>query len=415
MDLLEARRLALSFIETAPAERVGLADALGRVLAEDLTAGADVPSEDRSRFDGYAVRSADTSGAAPERTVFLARLPVTAAAGSVPEAELGPGECIHILTGAPVPRGADAVLPQETVLEEAGRIGVRQPAEAGSGMLERGGDIRRGECLLPAGSVFTPTRLALAAGIGETRVAVRCRPRVVVLATGDEVREIGEPPAPATTPCNNRELLSWLVRVNGGVPVVAGVAPDDPDAIAAALDGHEAEFVVSTGGIGRGDRDFLLDAWERLGVLTRYREINLMPGKNSAMGTRAGRVYFGFPGNPWAAQVLFEEMVVPCLRRRLGVRPEEKPTLRVVLGRRWTGRKGGLFQAVRGRLDLEADPPVFMPTAGGDASYLRGMGESFGYLPVEPGVTAIEAGTPVRVRLHDLSIEASALLSRSTS
>lgn len=410
MDLREARRLALSLVETAPPVMVGLEEASGRVLAEDIEAPFHLPPEERSRFDGYALRSADAMGAASDRPVFIRRIAGAAAAGRVPDIEVGQGACLRILTGSPIPRGADVVLPQEAVIEEPGRIGVPRPVTPGEGIIEAGADLRRGELLLARGSILTPTRLAAVAALGAAGVRVRRRPRVAVLATGDEVRELGESLGATATSCNNRLLLAWLVRANGGVPLVAGIARDAPEEIAAKLMVSGADFIVSTGGIGRGDRDFILDAWERLGVSTHFRELNLIPGKNSAMGTQGGQIFFGFPGNPWAAQVLFEELVVPCMRMRLGTESPAKPFVRATLGARWTGKKGGLFQAVRGRIDLEAKPPVFFPTTPGDGPFLRVLASSFGYLLAPPGVSGLEAGTQVEVRLHDLSIDASAVL-----
>lgn len=415
MDLREALRLALSLVETAPSETVGLDDAIGRVLARNLSADFHLPPEERSRFDGYALASAETGAAERQKPVFFTRLPGSAAAGGTSHRRVRPGECLRILTGALIPAGADAVLPQEAVIEEPARIGVTRPAAAGSGIIEAGADLRRGELLLEAGAVLTPTRLAMAAALGGAEIEVRRRPRVAVLATGDEVREPGEPLGPASMSCNNRLLLTWLVRAGGGVPLVAGIAGDDPEDIAGKLNVPEADFIISTGGIGRGDRDFVLDAWERLGVSTRFRELNLIPGKNSAMGTGGGRVFFAFPGNPWAAQLLFEELVAPCMRKRLGMGAHaiHKPFVRAVLGALWKGRIGDLYQGVRGRLDLEADPPVFLPGTAADGPFLRVLGSSFGYLLVPPGVERLEEGTHVEVRLHDLSIDASAVLAPS--
>ena len=286
MDLIEAKRVSLDLAPRPESESVPLGEAPGRVLREDLSSPYALPGEPRSRLDGFAVSSSDVENAVSNHPVKLRIVQGVLAAGHIPATPLQPGECMRILTGAPLPAGADVVIPQENVREEGGRLFVEDSYRRGSGVVSPGADAREGDLLLSRGTVLTPSRLALAAALGYGELPVAGKPRVALLATGDEVREMGEPLDGPWTYCNNRLLLGWLVGLQGGDPVHLGVMKDDPAAIAARLAETEADVTITTGGIGRGERDFILEAWALLGVRTLFREVNLSPGRFSALGVK---------------------------------------------------------------------------------------------------------------------------------
>lgn len=408
MDLKEAARIALDSASPLAAEWIGLEDALGRVLAEELKARFDIPGQPRSRLDGFALRSEDTSSAAPDHPVLLEVLPGMLAAGNVEECSLNGGQCIRIMTGSAVPPGADAIVPQEKVRKEGNRIAVDRPFSQGHGLARRGEDIREGESLMGRGEILTPTRLALITALGISRISVYRKPKVALIATGDEVREMGEAMDGPWTICNNRFLLSWLVHIQGGCPVQLGVVKDDPRAIAARLADLQADLVITTGGMGPGDRDFVLESWNKLGVESLFTQINLSPGKKSALGIKGNQLFWGLSGNPWAARAVFVELIAPVLWRLQGL-GVEKPTFPAAAASHLKN-ESGFHKVVRGSLDLRRPVPSFIPVTKSDESLFSTLINSFAYIILEPHVVEVAQGSSVEVHLHDFPLLARPLV-----
>jgi len=409
MDLKEAAALALSMAPRPVVEDVGLQEALGRVLGRNIAAGRDIPAEARSRLDGFAVRSEDLAGAAAAAPVSLRVLAGIFPAGCASESTVGPGWCARVLTGAPVPCGADLVIPQEKVFRRDDLVILEEPFPPGHGLIPGGGDILESEALLGAGEVLGPTRLALIAALGHVTVPVYRKPRVALLATGDEVRELGESLDGPWTYCNNRQLLAALVVVHGAEAVQLGVAKDNPASIEEQLRHVAADLVISTGGMGRGDRDYVLDAWNNLGVELHFSDLNISPGKRSALGSRGRQLLWGLPGNPWAAQLVFEELVAPVLWKTVGIDRTERPQIRAVLTSA-VKKKKGLYLAVRGFLGMSSTPPTFTPVAGGEGSLFSRLRNSFAYTLLAPHVVEVAAGNEIHVRLHDFPLLARPIL-----
>lgn len=404
MDLAEAERIALGLVSAGAFERVGLEDALGRVLAEPVAASLDLPGEPRSRFDGYAFASADVGGASRELphalTVRDGLLAAGCAAGVV---ELGAGHCIRILTGAPLPMGADAVAREEDAWRGDGCITLDRSYSAGEGVVPLGSDVRAGAPVLPEGCVLTPSRLALLAALERVDAAVYARPRVAVLATGDELREPGQSSSRPFSICNGRLLLEWLVRLHGGEALSLGIARDDPEEIASRLDDADADFVVTTGGTGRGDRDFISPVWNALGIETRFSRINLHPGGSCALGTRNGRVYCALSGSPWAARAAFEVLLVPMLWRFQGLGADRPPETAAILGAAVEGRRGSHCM-VHGLLDAASRPPSFTPNRESDSPLFSMLKSNPAYILLDPQRAGAAAGEWVLVRLHDFPL-----------
>ena len=407
MELVEARRITQAHVEAVGIEKIELDMSLGRVLGEAVIATSDLPGETRSRFDGFAVRSSDTAGAKPDKPVALLLLPGVLAAGYDVRQKLGAGESIKILTGAPLPIGADAVVPYEKTATEDDNLILTEELIASSGVKLSGQDIRANERVLAKGEVLTPTRLALIAALGVNHVRVYHRPQVALLATGDEVKETGEEITGPWTYCNNRRLLGWLAALQGCSVSHLGVAKDDPQVIASSLDEVQSDVVISTGGMGQGDRDFVQEAWKILGIKSHFDFINLSPGKRSAFGTRGKQMFWGLSGNPWAAQIVFQELITPVLRRLQG-QEGAKPYVLASLKRRLL-KKRGLYQAVRGAVDLRAVPPSFIPIDCTRASAFSGMAANFAYILLDVDVVEVTAGSLVQVYLHDFPLVATPL------
>jgi molybdopterin molybdotransferase len=298
------------------AEACARREALGRVLAEDLVATTEVPPSDVSAMDGYALAGELAAGS---------RLPVagTVAAGDPPGAALAPGAALRIWTGAPVPAGADRVVPVELTHESGGEprvVEIREPVAAGAHIRRRGEILRRGQPLLPRGARLGPAALALLASQGVGSVAVGRRPRLALLSTGDEVVPPEREPAPGQLRDSHTDYLLAAARRLGLAPTALGIARDDPDelagVLAGALDAHDVVLVC--GGVSMGGRDHTETALARLGAAVVFSGVAVQPGKPLVFATRGERLLFGLPGNPASVMVSFRLFVRPALERLAG-------------------------------------------------------------------------------------------------
>ena len=323
----EALEAILGRTRVLPEERVPLLAARNRILAEEVFADSDVPPFDNSAVDGYAVRAADTRGAGPERPVVLV-VKEEILAGAPPKVAIGPGTAARIMTGAPLPSGADAiVMVEDTQPGENGAVRIREEARAGQHVRRAGEDMPQGTRALRPGSPIRPAEIALLATLGRAHIRTYRQARVAVISTGDEVIEIeeGAPPPPGKIRNSNRYALAALVEEAGAVVHAATHIPDDPEATEAVL--RECaragvDAIVTAGGVSVGDRDYVKPALEKLGTLALWR-VAMRPGKPLAFGSIAHTLFFGLPGNPVSALVTFELFVRPALWKFAGV-PEDR-------------------------------------------------------------------------------------------
>lgn len=330
LSLEEARAQMLDGLEPLPAEEVDLNDADGRVVAESITSRLTLPPWDNSAMDGFAVRATDVSTASPDAPVTL---PVVgeAAAGRVATAAVQPGTTMRILTGAPLPAGADAVVRVEDTNAVMGaselpaEVAIRQSVDPGAHIRRQGGDLREGQPLLETGTQLTATALALAAAAGYGRLRVHRRPRLAVLATGDELVPPGVVLGPGQIPDSNSVGLAALARATGAETRSLGISRDTLDDVLGQLrDGLAwADVIVASGGVSVGAHDVVKDAFAAIGRVELWR-VAVQPGKPLAFGraSATGRdgdvLLFGLPGNPVSSQVTFELFVRPVLRRLSG-------------------------------------------------------------------------------------------------
>ncbi|MBX5467016.1 MAG: molybdopterin molybdotransferase MoeA [Firmicutes bacterium] len=330
MSVAEAQAQILAQVPRLGTESVDLLSALGRVLAKPVVARDDLPPFDNTSMDGYAVIAADTQAA-----------PVTLhVVGTVPAGRMAPfrierGQTAKIMTGAPLPPGADAVVQVEwTRPAEAGRVVIERPVEPGHNLRHRGEDVRAGQVVLDAGERITPGVVGILAAVGATAVEVWRRPRVAILATGDELVAIDQPLRPGTIRNSNSYALAAAVEAAGGDPILLPPAPDELGAIEAALvralDVEQADVVISSGGVSVGDFDLVKAALERHGELDFWR-VHMKPGKPMVFGHLGRRPFLGLPGNPVSALVTFELFVRPLLREMQGDRDWQRPVVALPL------------------------------------------------------------------------------------
>lgn len=330
LSLDDARAQMLSRVSPLPVETVALEAALGRVLAESIESLLTLPPWDNSAMDGFAVRSDDVAGAGDHNPITL-RVIGESAAGRSFDGELEDGTAIRILTGAPMPDGADAVIPVEdtdapmgaAALPESVRIMASRPP--GAHIRRIGSDLRQGYPLLDAGTLLAPAALAVAAAGGHAQLSVHRAPRVAILATGDELAAVGQPLAADHIPDSNSVGLSAQARESGAEIRPLGIAKDDLEVVVARLQGalEWADVIVVSGGVSVGAHDVVKDAFAEIGTVDLWR-VAVQPGKPLAFGSakRVGGegevLLFGLPGNPVSSFVTFELFVRPILRRMSG-------------------------------------------------------------------------------------------------
>jgi len=324
----DALSIVLSEVTTLPAEGVVLAEALGRVLAEDVASDRDLPPFDRSAMDGYAVRAADVA-AAPVALEVVGEV----RAGQWPAFVVGPGQAARIMTGAPVPKGADAVQQVERTqpLDEF-RVTVRAAVAAGANVAPRGSEVGAGEAVLAAGRVLDPAAIAVLASVGKDRVRVARRPIVAVLVTGDEIVGVAVRPAPGQIRNSNGPTVAAQARLAGADVRLLGVAGDREEAIADALRlGLDADVLVVSGGVSAGDYDLVEPALTDLGATFLFTKVAIKPGAPLVFGRLGRTLVFGLPGNPVSAQATFDLFVRPALLKMQGARVLSRPRVPVEL------------------------------------------------------------------------------------
>lgn len=316
--IAEALDGVLAEVRPTGCERVPLTGALGRVSAEDMLAGDDVPGFANSAMDGFAYRAADGGRAVSDGLRVIADIP----AGTAPAVVVGAGEAARIMTGAPLPVGVDTVVPVESTSAVGDTVFVKTPLPRGANVRPAGEDVRSGTVVAAAGRVLRPADLGLLAAAGISSVPVACRPRVAIIATGSELVAPDEPVGPGLIRNSNSFTAYGQVVEAGGEPVLLGVARDDRGVTRELLERALCEDVVITsGGVSVGDYDFVKEVQEELGVERRFWGVRVKPGKPLAFGVHDGTLVFGVPGNPVAAMTSFELFVRPAILSMLG-RPD---------------------------------------------------------------------------------------------
>lgn len=406
----EALALVLRRISVLEAEDTPLAEALGRVLTTPIIACDDLPPFANSSMDGYAVRAADLAGASGSTPVSL-RVLADIAAGTTPVVDIQPGTAARIMTGAPMPSGADAVVPVEDTDEPwRGRdrplpeiVSVNRAVGAGAFVRHPGEDIRSGMTVLQAGHVLRPQEIGVLASLGIARVPVVRRPRVGILSTGDELVDVDADLSPGKIRNSNSYAQAAQVLSLGGVPVILGVARDSEADIRARLDAAAAERVdllISSAGVSVGAYDKVKEVLDGAGDVAFWR-VRMRPGKPLAFGSYSGIPYLGLPGNPVSAMVSFEMFARPAILKLGGHTDFERPRVQAILLE--DIRSDGRESYLRAVVTRDERGYVALTTGSQGSHIMMSLVRANALLVIPEGVTEVTAGTPLSALMLDWS------------
>lgn len=390
-SLEEARSEVLRAVEALPSEPVSIWDSVGRVLASDVVAGESVPPFENSAMDGYAVRGADVTepGAVLE---VIGDLP----AGSVARSGVGPGQAVKIMTGAPMPDGADTVVRVEDTDGGVDRVTVIPAVAVGTSVRAAGGDVERGSLVFAAGTRMTPMHVGVLATIGVASPLVHRRPRVAFMSTGDELTPPGSGPLePGMIRDSNRPMVKALLEEAGAELIDLGIVPDDEEALGAALDaGSSADVIVSTGGVSMGDYDvtkIVLGGNASVG----FWQVAIQPAKPFAFGKVGNALFFGLPGNPVSVLVSSEQFLRPALLRMQGATRILRDQILAVAGERMvTDPEKTVFLRVRISGE-QAGRPIVVTSGGQSSNVLSAAAAADAFAVVPRGVAVVDAGEDV--------------------
>jgi molybdopterin molybdotransferase len=399
VTLEEAIDILAGILPVPKLERVGLLAAHGRVLAEPLISLVDHPSADDSALDGFAVRLEDTLQATPEAPVRLRVLAQVAAGSEAISLRLEAGQAVQVFTGATVPEGATGIVMVENTARDGEFVIVHKPGTAD--IRKRGQDLEQGQTYLHPGTILRGAQLALAAAMGHATLPVLERPRIGILATGDELLEPGEPLPPGGVYNSNSYGLAGMICELGGEPVILPKVQDDPELLRSSLnDVGDLHLLLSSGGVSMGERDFVRLLLEREGKVHFWR-IRVKPGGPPLCGEWNGLPFFGLPGNPVSSLVIFLMVVKPALYKRWGILEPAYETVKATAQTavKGAGAKLGLMRVNLERVRLEPDAGLGWTVrsfSNQSSNVLRSMVEANG-LAIVPPHTNIEIGETLEV------------------
>ncbi len=394
----EALKKILAEIKPLGLESVNISDSAGRVLAEDILAPRGNPPWDNSAMDGYALRAADVEGASSDSPVRL-RVIYDLPAGGVPEGPVGEGEAVRIMTGAPTPQGADAVVMVErTRKAEDAVVEILAPAGAGMNIRKEGEDFAVGDKVLSIGTAIRPAEILMLATMGRAEVKVYKRPSAAVVSTGDELVDIDITPAPGKITNSNGYALTSLVRDTGAECVNLGIAADNREALNAKFtEAARYDLIISSGGVSVGDYDLVKEVMKDLGSEMKFWKVAMKPGKPLAFGLIGGKPAFGLPGNPVSSMVAFEQFVRPALLKMAGRSDIFKKTFkaRLTVGIK---KKPGRVNFLRGTLTSERGEYLATPLQGQGSGMITSMVKAEVFIIMPEECTEIKAGESVLIQ-----------------
>ncbi len=380
----------------AGTEAIPVRAALGRILDADVVAPIDVPAHTNSAMDGYAVRAADLLSDAETRLDVIG----VAAAGKPFEKKVGAGQCVRILTGAPVPGGADTVVMQEHVTRDADVAVVRAGQKPGLHVRQAGEDIARGDVAMAAGVMLRPAELGMLASIGVGEVSVRRRPRVAFFSTGDELRNVGEPLGAGQIYDSNRYTIYGMLTRIGVEALDMGVVRDEPADVERALAraAAQADAVVTSGGVSVGDADHVTAVLEKTGSVGFWK-VAMKPGRPIAFGRIGDALFFGLPGNPVSAMVTFYQLVQPALQALAGMPDAGPPLTMTAISAEALRKKAGRREFQRGVLTRDGDGHPVVRRAGQQGSgVLSSMSAANCFIVLPEDAGPVAAGDEVAVQ-----------------
>src|SRR3989338_1352543 len=397
LSVAAAQQCVLESVAVFGAEQVKLEQSLGRVLDEEVRANRDQPPYDISAMDGYALRSADLTNV-PATLEIIEDIK----AGDMPTKTLASGQCARIMTGAPMPLGADAVIRvEDTEAKADNRVQINQAVKPGNDIRRLGENMRNGEVVLTPGTAITPGVIGVLATVKRAQVQVYRRPRVAILSTGNELEGLDEPVDPNKIPDANSYALMGQAQALGIEPVLLGIARDDPGELARYLRrGLEYDVLLVSGGTSVGVHDYVRSTIEALGVQMLFWRVSMKPGHPVAFGKAGEKIIFGLPGNPVSSMVCFEQFVVPALRRMMG----HARTYRRTIAARMTHNvkhQPGRTEFIRVMLAKEGGGYAATSTGAQGSGMLLSMARADGLAVLSAECNGLAAGSTVAVQLLD--------------
>jgi len=413
----QAQEKILSCVDVLEEEQSPILDCLGQVLAEDVYSSINIPPLDNSAMDGYAVQSRDIYGTSQHSPRFL-HVVDTVAAGSISKHKVELGTAIRIMTGAPVPEGADTVVRFEDT-DEAQRkevsdeIGILGEVKAGLNIRQAGEDITKGSLVLSQGTVIRPAEVGVLASLGRSTVTVIRRPTVAILATGNELVDVNQPLPQGKIYNSNTYSVAALILRYGGIPQILGIALDREDSLVTKLrQGLNADMLITTGGVSLGDYDVVKDVLAKEGEIT-FWTVRLKPGKPLAFGTIKGASkagiarnipHLGLPGNPVSSMVTFELFARPAILKMMGKKSLVKPTIEAVVESPIVNTDGRRVFA-RAVVEKRGGQYFAQPTGSQSSGILTSMALANGLVIVPEDKASVEAGDMAQVMMLDWSEE----------
>jgi molybdopterin molybdotransferase len=404
VSIEEALKRILDSVSPLGLEKVSVLDALGRVIGEDIYAGRAIPPKDHSAMDGYALRSVDTRRTSPENPVVLDVIE-DIPAGAIPKMRIEAGQAARIMTGAPLPKGADAIVRMEDTRTEADRVVILTKASKGQDIRRAGDDVRIGEKVISRGEIIRPAEVGMLASLGRSFIFTYQRPLVAIVATGDELGAIDEPPSPWKIVGSNSYSLTALVRECGGIPLQIGIAKDlREDLLAKFRAAMGADLILSSGGVSMGDFDLIKEIMKESGNRMHFWQVAMKPGRPLAFGSLGDVPIVGLPGNPVATAVCFEQFIRPALLKMMGHANLFRRTVRARLVED-IKKKKGMRHFIRARIRQDGEDYVVVATSEQGSDVLKSMVRANGLIILPEEATVIRKGATVKVQLLDDSLE----------
>ena len=398
-SLEDALKTVLGAVSVLGAEKVSLLDALGRVLAEDIIALRDNPPWDNSAMDGFAVRHEDIKQAHAVTTPTMLKVIEDVPAGKFPAKAVGKGEAIRIMTGAPIPKGADTVLKVEDTENQPTWVKVFKEEKKGANIRPQGEDVRKGDCIIPKGKAIRPAEAGMLAILAKPFVFVSQRPRVAILSTGDELADLDERFSEEKIVNSNSYGIAAAVQEAGGLPMLLGIAKDRPDDLKAKISqGVNADFLVLSGGVSMGDYDFTKPVFQELGGEMNFWKLAIRPGQPVAFGKIGKTLAFGLPGNPVSSMVTFEQLVRPAILKMCGSQVLARPVVQAIFQEKFSKRPDRRH-FLRGILWMENGMLMVRTTGSQGSGILTSMVKANGLIDIPVEVEKLKPGDVVNVQV----------------
>jgi molybdopterin molybdotransferase len=400
ISMEEALQTILAGCRPLGLEKVDILEACGRVIGEDVFAPRDIPSAPNSAMDGYAVLSSDTKGVKAGKPVEL-KVIETIAAGSAPKKTVKDGQAARIMTGAVIPKGADAVIRREDTEERGKTVLIKVSAPQGLDIRFAGEDVQKGERVISAGGVLRPGAIGMLAALGKAFVSVYQKPRVAILSTGDELVDIEIDPPPGKIVNSNSYSLAAQVSDCGGIPILLGIGRDKKAELVEKFQiARRADVILSSGGVSVGDYDFVKDVMGDIGNAMHFWQVAMRPGKPLAFGSIDGVPLFGLPGNPVSVMVSFEQFVRPCLLKMQGHTRIFRQTLKAV-SMQDIKKSIGTKNFIRAEVLKEKGHYIARVTGSQGSGILKSMVVANAFIVLDENVASVKKGDEVVLQLLD--------------